>query len=242
MLKECYTLPFQTRPNLTRSPTIISCYVNCHGNLYLMEALHQLMNKNALEFVKNQESLGCYKQLFLVPKPNNQWRPILDLGYLNKFMKVEKFKMETPETIRTSLQTGKWITSTDFKDACFHIPIANQSRKYLIFHVQRQTYLFKALPFGLSIAPMEFTIGAKEVKLTALQKGIRIHQHLDDWLVWARSQQTHLQHTQTLIAVCQDLGWLVNREKSELDPKQFFRFVGYQFDLKEGKVRPTEKC
>ena len=28
-------------------------------------------------------------------------------------------------------------------------------------------------------------------------------------------------------------------EKSELDPKQVFNFVGYQFDLKEGKVRPT---
>ena len=31
----------------------------------------------------------------------------------------------------------------------------------------------------------------------------------------------------------------MNKEKSELDPKQFFNSVGYQFDLKEGKVRPT---
>ena len=31
----------------------------------------------------------------------------------------------------------------------------------------------------------------------------------------------------------------MNREKSELDPKQVFNFVGYQFDLKEPKVRPT---
>ena len=31
----------------------------------------------------------------------------------------------------------------------------------------------------------------------------------------------------------------MNKEKSELDPKQVFNFVGYQFDLKEGKVRPT---
>ena len=28
-------------------------------------------------------------------------------------------------------------------------------------------------------------------------------------------------------------------EKSELDPKQVFDFIGYQFHLKEGKVRPT---
>ena len=73
----------------------------------------------------------------------------------------------------------------------------------------------------------------------ALQRGIRIHQYLDDWLVRATSLQTCLQHTQTLVALCQELGWLVNKEKSELEPKQVFNFVGYQFDLREGKVRPT---
>ena len=75
----------------------------------------------------------------------------------------------------------------------------------------------------------------------ALQRGIRIHQteYLDDWLVQAKSHQVCLQHTQTLVALCQDLGWLVNIEKSELVPKQVFDFVGYQFDLRGGKVRPA---
>ena len=147
--------------------------------------------------------------------------------------------METPETIRTSLQVGEWVTSIDFKDTYFHIPIHSQSRKYMCFHIQGQSYQFKALPFGLSTAPMEFTVVAKEVKLLALQRGIRIHQYLDDWLTRATSYQTCLQHTQTLVALCREVGWLVNKEKSELDPKQVFNFVGYQFDLREGKVRPT---
>ena len=37
------------------------------------------------------------------------------------------------------------------------------------FHIQGQSYQFKALPFGLSTAPMEFAVVAKEVKLMALQ-------------------------------------------------------------------------
>ena len=78
------------------------------------------------------------------------------------------------------------------------------------FHIQGQSCQFKALPFGLSTAPMEFTVVAKEVKLMALQRGIRIHQYLDDWLVRATSHQTCLQHTQTLVALCRELGWLVN--------------------------------
>ena len=113
--------------------------------------------------------------------------------------------METPETIRTSPQQGEWVTSIDFKDAYFHIPIQEQSRKYLRFHVQGRTYQFKALPFGLSTAPLGFTVVAKEVKLMAIHKGIKIHQYLDD-----------------LVKMCQDLGWLVNLEKSELELKQVF--------------------
>ena len=239
ILREGYTLPFRIRPNLTRSPTVISCCVNPHRNSHLMEALHQLIDKNAVELVHNQTSLGFFNRLFLVPKPNNKWKPILDLSKLNLFLKVEKFKMETPETSRTSLQQWEWVTSIDFKDAYFHIPIQEQSRKYLRFHVQGWTYQFKALPFGLSTAPLEFTVIAKEVKLMVIYKGIRIHQYLDDWLVRATSHQDCLQHTQTLVKMCQDLGWLVNVEKSELEPKQVFDFVGYQFDLRSGRVRPT---
>ena len=42
---------------------------------------------------------------------------------------------------------------------------------------------------------------AKEVKLVAFQKGIRIHQYLDDWLVRASTHHTCLQHTQTLVTL-----------------------------------------
>ena len=97
ILKEGYTLPFRIRPKLARSPTVISCYVNPHRNSYLLEALHQLMDKNAVELVQNQTSLGFFNRLFLVPKPNNKKFKIGDpgnhqdipptrgVGHLNRF-------------------------------------------------------------------------------------------------------------------------------------------------------------
>ena len=69
VLREGYILPFRFWPNLTRSLTVISCYVNPHKNLYVLEALHQLLTKNAVELVATQKSLGFYNRLFLVPKP-----------------------------------------------------------------------------------------------------------------------------------------------------------------------------
>ena len=72
-LREGYTLPFRFRPNLTRSPTVISNYHNPSKQAHLLEALYQLVNKNAVEPVENQNSRCLYNRLFLVPKPNNRW-------------------------------------------------------------------------------------------------------------------------------------------------------------------------
>ena len=138
--------------------------------------------------------------------------------------------------IRTSLQTGELVTSLDSGT-----PLPYTHTK-TIKKISEISCTGQNIPFQ-STWSVHNSLGIhcsdQEVKLLALQKGIRIDQYLDDWLVQARSHQTCLQHTQTLVALCHDLGWVVNMEKSELDPKQVFEFVGYQFDLKEGKVRPT---
>ena len=88
--------------------------------------------------------------------------------------------------------------SIDFKDPFFHIPINPQSRKYLRFHIQGQSYQFKGLLISLSTDQVEFIMVVKEVKLMAQNKGVRIHLYLDDWLVRATSHLICLQHTQTL--------------------------------------------
>ena len=74
----------------------------------------------------------------------------------------------------------------------------------------------------------------------AQAKGIRIRQYLDDWLLRAPSPETCLQHTQTLLALCQQLGWVVNMKKSELMLQRAFNFVGYRFDLLTGQVLPIQ--
>ena len=170
ILKEGYTLPFKQRPLLTRFPLVQSGYSSPTKNMYLKEALISLMNKLVVEKMVVRSSLAFYNRLFLVPKPNRKWRPILDLSRLNLFLNTGTFKMETPETIQLSLETGKWITSLDFSDAYFHIPIAQRSRKYLRFFLFNQTFQFTA--------PLEFTKVVKEVKLMAQARGIRIHQYL----------------------------------------------------------------
>ena len=122
ILKEGYVLPFKVRPPLVRDPLIVSGYANPIRDSHLQAAVQALIEKKAVERVRVQTSLAFFNRLFIVPKPNHKWRPILDLSTLNQFLCVKTFKMETPETIRTSLQQEEWVTSLDFSDAYFHIP------------------------------------------------------------------------------------------------------------------------
>ena len=128
-----------------------------------------------------------YSPLFLVPKPHQRWRPVIDLSKLSTFLLVERFKMETPESFRASLIPGEWVLSIDLPDAYLHIPIHQTSRKYLLPQVLGVPIHLSFL--GLATAPQVFTIIVKEVKQMALTRGIGLPQYLDDWLIRAESQK-----------------------------------------------------
>ena len=236
-----YVLPFRSKPNLIRFPLILSEYKAQQKDQALATCIQSLLSKNAIERVENVKSLGFYSRLFLVPKPHQRCRPVIDLSRLNTFLHVEKFKMETPESIRTSLVPGEWVSSIDLSDAYLHIPIHPNSRKYLRFCYKAQVFQFTSLPFGLATAPQVFTMIVKEVKLMALSRGLRIHQYLDDWLIRSQSQEESQRDTQAVVDLTQSLGWIINQEKSELKPTQVFSFVGYEYHLDSALVRPTHE-
>ena len=178
---------------------------------------------------------------FLVPKSHERWRPVIDLSRLNTFLLVERFKMETPESIRAFLIPVEWVSSIDLSDAYLHIPIHPNSRKYLRCCHKSQVFQFTSPPFRLATAPQVFTMIVKEVKLMALTRGIRLHQYLDDWLIMAQSQEEAQVNTQTVVDLTQSLGWIINQEKSELKPTQVFLFVGYEYQLDSALVKPTQE-
>ena len=128
----------------------------------LASCIQSLLSKNAIKRVENVKSLRFYSRLFLVPKPHQRWRPVIDLSRLNSFLIVERFKMKTPESIRASLIPGEWMSSIDLSDAYLHIPIHPNSRKYLRFCHKSQVFQFTSLPFWLATAPPVFTVIVKK--------------------------------------------------------------------------------
>ena len=83
LLRLGYRLPFREHPKLSRTPCIISSYSEVDKNNALSTSIQNLLTKNAIEKVNREDSLGLYSRLFLVPKPGNRWRPVIDLSSLN---------------------------------------------------------------------------------------------------------------------------------------------------------------
>ena len=194
-----------------------------------------------MERVEKVKSLGFYSCLFLVLKPHQWWRLVIHLSRLNTFLHVDKFKMETPDSIRTSLIPGEWVSSIDLSDAYLHIPIHPNSRKYLRFCHRSQVFQFTSIPFGLTTATQVFTMIVKEVKLMALSRGLRLHQYLDDWLIRSQSQEEAQVNTQAVVDLTQSLRWIINQEKSQLKLTQVFSFMGYEYHLDSALVKPTQE-
>ena len=82
---------------------------------------------------------SLFQQAIHSSKTKSEMGPILDFNALNRFLSVKAFKMETPETIRISLQQ---------RDAYLHIPIHNRSWKFLRFHFQNQTISSSLFPLA----------------------------------------------------------------------------------------------
>ncbi|KAK7113991.1 hypothetical protein V1264_000131 [Littorina saxatilis] len=149
--------------------------------------------------------------------------------------------METPASVRDSLRPGDWVTSIDLTDAYFHILMHPTDRKWLRFRWGDQIYQFRALPFGLSLAPWIFTMVVRQVCALVRSQGIRLRAYLDDWLIMNQSQSGCSQDTLTVLRESNWLGFSINRVKSELAPSQTFTYLGMSFDTVAWTVQPSQR-
>ena len=127
------------------------------------------------------------------------------------------------------------FTSIDFKDAYFHIPIQEQSRKYQIScpgsDIPIQSSAFRSAHSTLGVHCC--SKGGKTDGHTQGYKNPPVSRRLvGEGQIPPGVSPTHSRSSENMprTRLASEL------EKSELEPKQIFDFVGYQFDLRAGRV------
>ncbi len=206
----------------------------------LFAEIRALVTKGAVVPLPQTAGPGFYCNLFLVAKVTGGFRPVINLKSLNRFLHNPRFKMETSRSIIKAVSPGEWSVSIDLTDAYLHVPIRPEHQRYLRFAVsQTEAYQFRALPFGLSSAPRIFTMVLREVAQYLHHRGIKFHFYLDDWLIRHHDPVVLQEQLQVVLRLAARLGWLVNKEKSDLVPSRQFTYLGLDFDTQSAVVRPS---
>ena len=86
-------------PHLSRVPFAFNPPQGTMASLALEWAVTNLIQKVGIEPVVDSHLPGFYNHLFLVHKRYRRDRPVIDLSYLNKYIDVDSFKMETMSSI-----------------------------------------------------------------------------------------------------------------------------------------------
>ncbi|CAG2235415.1 unnamed protein product [Mytilus edulis] len=236
------TLQFKEQPPLSPVPIPLSNTQDPQKFLLLSTEVETLLTKRAVEEVPvSSIDPGFYSRLFLVSKKTGGMRPVIDLSILNSYMIIPHFKMETNRSIRASILPGMWTTSLDLTDAYFHVPVCHSYRKFLRFVWNKRVYQFRALPFGLSTAPLAFT-KLMQVAIAHLHsQAIQIHSYLDDSLIKELSPEKLYLNTDVVIRLLLSLGFLISWKKSDLIPSQDFIFLGEHYLTHQCIVRPPQE-
>ena len=187
VLRSGYIIPFHSPPPLSSTPIPLPSYTpSSIRGIALAAAVKDLLSKGAIKPASSGP--GFYSRLFVTPKVTGGWRPVIDLSFLNRFVRLSHFHMETAQSVLQSLRSGDWLISLDLQDAYLQVPVHPQSRRFLRFCFGSQVYQFRVLCFGLSSAPLVFTHVMAPVSSTMHRSGYRILRYLDDWLVLGSSQ------------------------------------------------------
>jgi len=115
-----------------------------------------MLEKGAIKRVSpNQDQF--ISNLFLRPKKDGTYRPVINLRELNSYIPYQKFKIETLKDVKDIIREGDYIIKIDLKDAYFSVPLHPESKKVARFLWEGDLYEFQCLMFGLGSAPRVFS-------------------------------------------------------------------------------------
>lgn len=92
----------------------------------------------------------------LAKKKDNSDRICVDLRKLNKQTVKDRFPDLLMEEVLDDLQGANVFTAIDLKSGFFHVPVEEDSQKYLSFVTHTGQYLFTKAPFGFCNSPPVF--------------------------------------------------------------------------------------
>ena len=145
-------------------------------------------------------------------------------------MEPQYFKLEDSKTVIKLISKNCFLASLDVMNAYHLFGVNKEDRKYLRFKFNKQLFEYNCIPFGLCKAPFVFTKLTKPILHLLRKAGFLSVVYLDDFLLIGNSFNECRNNLNKTIYILESLGFLINKDKSQLTPAQNCKFLGLEFD------------
>mgnify|MGYP003345937601 CR=1 FL=1 len=96
------------------------------------EEVNALLRKDAIEDIAERNT-KFVSGIFVIPKANGGFRPVINLKPVNKFIRHIHFKMEGLSLLKELVRKGDHFTKLDLTDAYLSVPLHKDDRKFVQF-------------------------------------------------------------------------------------------------------------
>ena len=184
--------------------------------------------------------------LSVVVSSGGKKRLVINLRYLNQFLRKDSFKYEGLSTLMTMIDCNDFLFKFDLKSGYHHIEIFEPHWRYLGFAWNNEGvehyYVFTVLPFGLATACYIFTKIMRQLVKYWRSKGLRAVVYLDDGIVAVQGLEAAKRSSHMVKDTLVNAGFVTHVEKSQWEPSQIMSWLGFDLDLKKGIISvPTHK-
>ncbi|WAR20627.1 YI31B-like protein [Mya arenaria] len=168
--------------------------------------------------------------IFVIPKRSGEYRMILNLKNLNKYVEYHHFKMDTFESALKLVKPNTFFASTEIRHGYYSVPIAVEDQVKLRFIHLGKIYQYRALPNGISCAPKQFTKMMKPVYASLRMMGHKNSGYIDDSLLMGDTYSECEQNVHDTVNLMAKLGFMIHETKSVIVPTRKITFLGNDID------------
>ena len=188
------------------------------------------------EHIKDMKAQGVIQDsrspwnspLFLVPKKDGSYRPVIDFRKVNEVTEDDRFPLPVLNDLLMSLGLGNTIfSSLDLLSGYWQVPMAPESRAVTAFSTPLGHFEFKSMPFGLKNAPVTFSRMMNTLLSDVLGKNV--YAYLDDVIIYNKDPKSHFRTLETVLRKFKEAGLKAKLSKCEF-LKAKIAFLGHQVD------------
>ena len=212
--------------------------------MHAKKKIYEFVEKEVIEKVlspENDSGPSVISNFFLRPKPDGDFRFILNLKPFNELIDKVKFKLTSLRSAVKMISKDMYFAKIDFKDGYFSLPIDEESKRFFRFMFGGELYQFCSLPQGYRDAVRIFTKVLKPALAKLRAVGHLLVNYIDDTLLMGLSYEDCERSIRESLEIFDKLGYTINVKKSILYPTRIIEFLGFILDSENMWVKPTEK-